>query len=205
MGTDLDERRMQWFKWERALVAKNEGGLGVTGLYSFNRDMMIRWWWRFHHYTALLWVRVIKSLYVFDGGCRSLFTNGVGTCSWNGVIHMLSQLRGVGIDIQSLCPIRIRDGRHMSFWQDIWMGEELLTTTFHRIHALDNFIHFTVSDRMSKGWDTTTLRRDLRGGVEQEQWDGLLSILQHVQLQSIPDRLGWIIDTEEANNKHLMQ
>lgn len=41
----------------------------------------------------------------------------------------------------------------------------------------------------------TTLRRNPRGGVEQERCDGLLSIIQNIQLQSVPDRLGWVIDT----------
>lgn len=100
---------------------------------------------------------------------------------------MLGQLKGRDIDIWSLCPTRIRDGRHMSFWKDIWMGEEPLATNFHRIHALDTFRRLTVNNQMSKAWDMTTLRHDPRSGVKQEQSDGLLTIAQNIQLQSIPD------------------
>lgn len=75
----------------------------------------------------------------------------------------------------------------MSFWQDIWMGEDELASTFHGIHVLDTFRHLTVSDRMSKGREITTLRRIPRGGVELEKWEGLLLIFQNIHLQSIPD------------------
>lgn len=44
----------------------------------------------------------------------------------------------------------------------------------------------------------TTLRCNPRWGVEQEQWDSLLSILQNVQLHSILDKQGWITDIEDT-------
>ncbi|CAI9277983.1 unnamed protein product [Lactuca saligna] len=50
---------------------------------------------------------------------------------------------------------------------------------------------------MDVGWETDTLIRSPRGGVEQEQWDGILSLIQDLQLQSIPDRLGWTIDASD--------
>ena len=105
---------MHWVRWDRVLAAKDEGCLGVGSLYSFNRAMMLRWWWRFYHGPNLLWIRVIKSFYGPDGGCSSLATRRGGTCPWNGVICMFVQLRGRGIDYQSLCPIRIGDGRYTS-------------------------------------------------------------------------------------------
>ena len=118
---------------------------------------MLCWWWIFYHCPDLLWVCIIKSLYGPDGSCKSLVMRRDGTCSWNGVIRMFVQLRGRCIDIQSLCPIRIGYGRYMSFWQDIWMGKDSIASIFHRVHALDAFRHLSVSDRMSTGWETTTL------------------------------------------------
>lgn len=156
---------------------------------------MLRWWWRFYHCRDFLWDCIIKSLYDLDGGCRSLFTRRVGTCPWSRFIRMFIQLKGRGIDIQYLCAIKIVDGRYTSFWKDLWICEYLLESTFHRVHALDTFRHLNVSDKMFKGWEMTTLRRNPRGGVEQEQLDGLLSIIQNIQLQSVPNRLGWVIAT----------
>lgn len=69
---------------------------------------------------------------------------------------------------------------------------------FDKIHDLDTFKHLSVSDQMSKGWDMCTLRRIPRDVIEQEQWDRLLSITQNIQLQSIPNRLRWIIDTSDT-------
>lgn len=42
-------------------------------------------------------------------------------------------------------------------------------------------VNATVKNRIDVGWETDTLRRSPRGGVEQEQWDGILSLIQDLQ------------------------
>ena len=48
-GADSDERRMHWVRWDRFLASRDEGGLGIGNLFSFNRAMIFQWWWRFYH------------------------------------------------------------------------------------------------------------------------------------------------------------
>lgn len=98
-GADVDERRMHWVRWDKVLAVKEEGGLRVGNFFSFNRAMMLQWWWRFYHCPNLLWVRVIKSFYGPNGGCRPLITRIVGTGPENRVIRMFIQFRDRGIDI----------------------------------------------------------------------------------------------------------
>ena len=86
---------------------------------------------------------------------------------WNGVICMLSYMRDRGLDLLSLCAIRIRDGTRTLFWQDIWKGDRPVAEIFHRIFALDQHKFALVRDRVMMGWDTTPLRRVPRGGIEQ--------------------------------------
>lgn len=118
-GADLAERHMHWVRWDKVLAIKDKGGLGVGSLFSFNRTMMFRWQWRFFHSPDLMWARVIRSLYGSDGGSRTLITIRVGSGPWYGVIRMFTQLRDRDIDIRSLCPIRVGDGHHTSFWHDV--------------------------------------------------------------------------------------
>lgn len=134
-GADVDERRMHRVRWDRVLASREEGGLGVGSLFSFNRAMMFRWWWIFYHSPNLLWARLVKYLYGPDGGCKSLPSRIVSTGPWIGVMRMFIQLRDRGLDIRSLCPIRVGDGCYTSFWHDVWMGETSLATTFHRVFA----------------------------------------------------------------------
>ena len=62
-GAELDDRCIHWVQWDKVLVARKEGGLGVGSLFSFNRAMIYRWWWRFYQSSDLLWVIVIKAIY----------------------------------------------------------------------------------------------------------------------------------------------
>lgn len=51
-----------------------------------------------------------------------------------------------------MCPIRVGDGRHNSFWHDVWMGDSLFAVIFHMIFALDVYRHATVREQMDIGW-----------------------------------------------------
>lgn len=72
---------------------------------------------------------------------------------------MMSHIRDCGLDLLSLCPIRIGDGNRTSFWQDIWKGDPSLVASFHRIFALDTHRFALVRDRVLLAWDTVSLRR----------------------------------------------
>ncbi|XP_052625816.1 uncharacterized protein LOC128132862 [Lactuca sativa] len=196
-GADIDERRMHWVRWDRVLTSRDDGGLGIGSLFSFNRALIFRWWWRFYHCPDLLWVRVIKSIYGLDGACRNLRYPIIGHGSWRGVVRMFSQLRQKDIDLQSLCPIRVGDGTRTSFWHDVWRDDMPLSVSFPRIYALDLHKHASISDRLSLGLGINTLRRDPRGGAEQEQWSTLIRFLQEFHLRPVPDRLGWVIDVSD--------
>ena len=78
--------------------------------------MLFRWRWRFFHNLDLIWVRLLKAIYGSDGGCGSLFPKKGWMGPWNGVISMMSHMRDRGLDLLSLCPIRIGDGSQTSFW-----------------------------------------------------------------------------------------
>lgn len=79
------------------MATKGLGGLGVGILYDFNRAMMFKWRWRFFHDVELLWVTVVKIIYGADGCLSSLSPCGSCLGLWNNLIHMLTNLRNVGL------------------------------------------------------------------------------------------------------------
>ena len=40
-------KKKVWIAWEKTLVAKDKGGLGIGSLKAQNISLMGKWWWRF--------------------------------------------------------------------------------------------------------------------------------------------------------------
>lgn len=137
--------------WNKILASKEVGGLGVGSIFAFNSALMFRWCWRFFHYPNVLWVRVVKTIYGQDGGLSSLPYCGYPSGSWNNLICMISNLRNKGINLLSLCRIRVGDGASTSFWHEKWLDDLLLAIIFHRIYALDIHKADSVRDRFLLG------------------------------------------------------
>lgn len=63
-------------------------------------------------------MRVVKIIYRADGGLSSLYARDSWLGPWNNLIRMIANLQDRGIDLLSLCPVRVTDGSSTSFWQD---------------------------------------------------------------------------------------
>lgn len=109
---------------------------------------------------------------------------------WNGITRMVDNLKDRGFNFHNLFSIIIGDGAYTTFWHDTWKGDNPLAISFHGVFALDNHRITKVKDRFLIGWNTEELRRMPRGGIEKAQWDSFLELMQDVQLQQVPDRLG---------------
>ena len=68
-GGASDQNKIAWVKWEAVCLPKEEGGLGVKDITSFNVALMDKWKWKLFQSPGELWVRLINSKY---GGWRGL-------------------------------------------------------------------------------------------------------------------------------------
>ena len=46
-GADLNESKMAWVKWEKCLISKKKGGLGIGSIFGLNIGLLFKWIWRF--------------------------------------------------------------------------------------------------------------------------------------------------------------
>nr|GEW51342.1 RNA-directed DNA polymerase, eukaryota [Tanacetum cinerariifolium] len=54
-GVDSGSKKSIWIKWNKVLVSKEKGGLGVSSLYALNRAHLLKWVWRFITQKNILW------------------------------------------------------------------------------------------------------------------------------------------------------
>ncbi|GJU55845.1 hypothetical protein Tco_1229559 [Tanacetum coccineum] len=66
-GADTNENKMSMIGWEKIMVSRKKGGLGISSFFAQNRALLFKWIWRFRSKDSSLWYRVIKSMFG-DGG-----------------------------------------------------------------------------------------------------------------------------------------
>ena len=62
-------RKIAWASWEKVCAAREDGGLGIIDLRTFNLALLGKWVWRLGSDKGGLWKEIIVSKY---GGWRSL-------------------------------------------------------------------------------------------------------------------------------------
>ncbi|GKC75973.1 RNA-directed DNA polymerase, eukaryota [Tanacetum coccineum] len=78
-----------------------------------------------------------------------------------------------------------------SFWNDVWKGDTDFKSLYPRIYALESCKSINVAEKMSHENLGFSLRRDPRGGIEQEQFGQLLTNVEGTVLANMCDRWVW--------------
>nr|GEV87142.1 RNA-directed DNA polymerase, eukaryota, reverse transcriptase zinc-binding domain protein [Tanacetum cinerariifolium] len=114
-----------------------------------------------------LWVRVIKAIYGDDGQVGKVSKAGRKSCWRNIVVNEEGILSNQGIKVLDYMRIKLGNGESMAFWDDNSIGGKVLKYSFPRIYALETEKGVTVNSKMSDTRLENSLRRSIRGGVEQ--------------------------------------
>ncbi|GKA75418.1 RNA-directed DNA polymerase, eukaryota [Tanacetum coccineum] len=129
-GIDPLERKITWIAWDKILVSKKKGGLGVSSLYALNRALLLKWVWRFISNDGSLWSRVISALYGDSLGSHAV--NFPST--WCYIVREMQSLVSKGFDFMSRIKKRVdisvadkwnASDLKASFRRDVRNGAEL--------------------------------------------------------------------------------
>lgn len=85
-------------------------------------------------------------------------------------------------------------GNTIFFWTDVWVGHQPFDERFDRLFMLDTYPHCLVSDRFQGGNWRWEWRREIRGGCENEKLQGLLAVLNGIEVSSNHDSYSWMLD-----------
>ncbi|GJS31327.1 RNA-directed DNA polymerase, eukaryota [Tanacetum coccineum] len=192
-GHEQDSRRSTWVKWNKVLMSKDRGGLGVSSLYAINRGLLIKWVWRFVSHSESLWARSIKAIHGSNIQCPSPLRKRYNSC-WKSILHEVNSLSKRGIQVLKYLQIKLGDGKSTKFWYDSWCEEGVLKEKFPRVFALELCKNMNVADKVSQLNPFQTFRRTPRGGIEQDQFQQIDRILQKVNLKPIKDSWVWELD-----------
>lgn len=65
-GAD-EQNKIAWIKWDTVCLPKENGGLGIKDITTFNLALLGKWKWNLFQHQGELWARVLESKY---GGWR---------------------------------------------------------------------------------------------------------------------------------------
>ncbi|GJU05717.1 hypothetical protein Tco_1122147 [Tanacetum coccineum] len=111
--------------------------------------------------------------------------------TWNSIIKEFNYLKVQGIDVLSHCKIRIGNGLHTRFGKDLWIGDCTLSGLFPRLFALETVKDISVACKLQSPL-VSSFRRNVRGGIEEQQLKHLVALLDFFILSNSNDR--WVSD-----------
>ncbi|GJU17206.1 hypothetical protein Tco_1145172 [Tanacetum coccineum] len=180
-GIDSSEKKIAWVGWEIFLSSKKNEGLGVSSFYAINRGLLFKWVWRFITQDASLWYRLIKAIH----GVRGVTNNHSSLkrpSPWTDLVRDFISLNRKGIDLLSFIRRKAGNGENSLFWDDIWLGEVSLKFIFPRLFALESRKDITVAEKLRQSSYDFSFRRSPRGGLEEEQYNDLCSMISDISL-----------------------
>nr|GEY59478.1 RNA-directed DNA polymerase, eukaryota, reverse transcriptase zinc-binding domain protein [Tanacetum cinerariifolium] len=150
-GVDPTERKITWVSWDKVLVSKKNGSLGVSSFHALNRALLLKWVWRFLSQDGSLWYRVIQALY-----SASLELHLVNqSLIWCSILRKMQVLISKGFDFVSYCKKRVGDGHNTRFWYDSWVFDQPLRVRLPCLFALETDKETTWDDLNSVSGSVT--------------------------------------------------
>ncbi|GJS67222.1 RNA-directed DNA polymerase, eukaryota, reverse transcriptase zinc-binding domain protein [Tanacetum coccineum] len=114
---------------------------------------------------------------------------------WMNIVHETNALLNKGIDLIKFMRIKLENGQTTSFWEDMWSEGGTLKNRYPRIYALESSKSITVGMKVAQPSLDFSFRRAPRGGVEQEQFEEIVALVNDVILAPIFDRWTWTLES----------
>ncbi|KAL4583477.1 hypothetical protein LXL04_008050 [Taraxacum kok-saghyz] len=164
------DRKLAWVSWDQVMARKDNGGLEIGSLVSFNMALILKWKWRFFNSQHLLCVRLIKALYGPNGGFFQRCKPAVGTSPWSRINAVEVKMQAVGVVPQN--------------------------SLRRRVAALESDRQCLVSDRKVEGVWRWSWTRQVVGGRSFDELSRLLVLLGDFSCVDEPDKWVWDISSD---------
>ncbi|GJR99572.1 hypothetical protein Tco_0316081 [Tanacetum coccineum] len=100
-----------------------------------------------------------------------------------------------GLNLCNAICFKLGNGEKARFWEDRWLDGMLFKTLFPRLYALELCKDCTVASKICDYTFDSSFHRPPKGGVEQEQFMALLSLVKDIQLVPMEDRWSWSLSS----------
>nr|GFB55753.1 hypothetical protein [Tanacetum cinerariifolium] len=149
-----------------------KGGLGVSSLYALN-----------------------KAIYVDDGKLGKVKNAGIRSC-WMNIVNEISVLKNQGVNVFDFIRLKLGNRDTTAFWEENWLGGNVLKDLYPRIYALETFKSVIVSKKLIDSSLDNSFHRKTRGGVEQSSREfsvaSVRKVIDEKRLSNVTTMTRWI-------------
>ncbi|GJY59358.1 hypothetical protein Tco_0459250 [Tanacetum coccineum] len=136
-GGNTEVDKVAWIAWDKALLLRTNGDLGIGSLKASNQSLLAKWWWRFHNKDTAIWCKVIRSIHGESGGILSPKSHKNLFSTWSEITKLKDNLSKININLPRLFKKKIGNGQTTSFWHDNWLGCSTLHETLSCLYRLE--------------------------------------------------------------------
>ncbi|KAL3647239.1 hypothetical protein CASFOL_008207 [Castilleja foliolosa] len=149
-GSSGGGRKISWVSWEKMCLEKDNGGLGIIELDSFNKALLCKWGWRILERSgSVLWLDIIDSKYGNLKECLGKQLENRNSCKfWSSWWYNLIKVLNEGNWFLNNCARVVGNGKSTLFWHDSWYGGIPLKIQFPRLFSTELVPSCCVADRM---------------------------------------------------------
>ncbi|GJT57872.1 hypothetical protein Tco_0992926 [Tanacetum coccineum] len=89
--------------------------------WGFKDEFKGKWKWRFHMESETLWCKVVKAIHGPNGGFGIHSSFGLHKGVWANIVSNNNAIDKCGNPFSSSIMQKIRDGRDVMLWNDVWL------------------------------------------------------------------------------------
>lgn len=153
-GSKSDAKSWHSIAWNKFCKPKEEGGVGLRDLYSFNKALIMKAGWGLITTPDAFWVQVVKAKYGCGQGILPVvIKKNQASSFWRGI-------NGVWKDLMRGVQWTIGDGKRVRFWYDRWLPSGLILNETTTVVIPDELVEQSVDffSHESGHWKTNLIR-----------------------------------------------
>jgi hypothetical protein len=122
LARDEHKKKYRLAKWGIICRLKDQGGLGVLNLELQNKCLLSKWLFSLIN-TEGAWQQLIRNKYLGFKTITQVTRNPGDSQFWSGLMNVKNDFLSMGSFI-------VQDGKEISFWEDIWLGDTALKVQY---------------------------------------------------------------------------
>ncbi|GKB20523.1 hypothetical protein Tco_0854446 [Tanacetum coccineum] len=147
-GMNEGEKKIYWVGWNKVILDKEDGGLGIGNLKAKNLGLLENGNGDFFNDSDALWCKVISEIHGSKEGFDVSDISSANSGVWVSLVKCCSNLNRFGIDLNEIMVRNICDGRNTLFWLHIWIkGCGPLKDRFPRLFVSEQHKSCSVAER----------------------------------------------------------
>lgn len=119
-SSDLEKRKLHLVEWQKVILPKDKGGLGIHTARVSNESLLAKLVWKILRKENTVWQALIQGKYLKSGNLMTCKAKQSDSPTWKGILHCVEL-------IKPFIRWKVRDGKSIHFWHDNWLESGVIS------------------------------------------------------------------------------